>query len=184
VKIVEVTTETQECIITDLAIQHKKNLPNDFANKFTTEELKLFYDLGIGGRSWRILVGLNEESRVLGGVGISMSGLPRVAAIKVAWKTKRSLIRNLSFFLTRIIDSYLLYRKETADAKILFIFVSEEYRRLGIGRELITMASSKSLIDLFVDTRVNNTAALEMYEASNFVEVRRNRGHILLVRRA
>ena len=65
-KIVEVTTETQECIITDLAIQHKKNLPNDFANKFTTEELKLFYDLGIGGRSWRILVGLNEESRVLG----------------------------------------------------------------------------------------------------------------------
>ena len=182
-KIVEVTTETQESIITDLAIQHKKFLPNDFANKFTTAELKYFYDLGISGKSWRIFAGINEDSRVIGGLGISTSNLPRVAVIKVAWKTRKTLTRNLSFFLTRIIDSYLLYRKETAGTKILFVFVSEEYRQLGFGKELLTIASSKSPIGLFVDTRVKNVAALKMYEASNFVEVRRSRGNILLVRR-
>ncbi len=182
-KIVEVTTETHESIITDLAIQHKKFLPNDFANKFTTAELKHFYDLGISRNSWRIFACVNEESRVIGGVGISNLNLPRMATIKVAWKTRKNLTSNLSFFLTRIVDSYLLYRKETAYAKILFVFVSEEYRRHGYGKELITIASSKSLIDVFVDTRVNNAAALKMYEASNFVEVRRSRGHILLVRR-
>ena len=42
-----------------------------------------------------------------------------------------------------------------------FNFVSEENRRLGLGKELINLASNEGSIALFVDTKTNNLAALQ-----------------------
>ena len=182
-QIVEVDTETQGSILIDLAVQHKRCLPNDFASKFTTSELVQFYSRGIRWKFWRIFVITNEESGVIGGLGISVSKVPKVDAMKMAWVTRKIIIRNLYFFFRRILNSYLLYRNKKVGTKILFVFVSEENRRLGLGKELINLASNEGSIALFVDTKTNNLAALKMYKASNFEEVRRNRGHVLLAKR-
>lgn len=177
------STETQESILFDLAVQHKRYLPIDFASKFTTKELVHVYCLGIRRKSWRIFLITNEDSGVIGGLGISVSKLPKIAAIKVAWKTRKSLIRNLYFFFERMMNSNSLYRNEIVGTKILFVFVSEENRRLGLGKELINRASIEGPKPLFVDTKSSNLSALKMYESSNFVQVRRNRGHVLLVKK-
>ena len=66
------------------------------------------------------------------------------------------------------------------EADVTNICVHPDYRRLGIGRDLLeamlAMAGKRGIRRIYLEVRVSNQAAIHMYEEAGFKETGRRRG--------
>ncbi len=179
----EVSIESAEYLLDDIARKHQLLLPNELASRFTIAELVNFYRIGLASKSWRMYVALNDKHQVIGCIAISISRLPilRSNLIRVLWGARENILYNLRFLLERTWHLYNLYPRRNIRKRILFIFVSQDNQRMGIGKALLFKISSENATDVYVDTKDENVAALTMYQEANFVVAKRRFGQTLLV---
>ena len=75
---------------------------------------------------------------------------------------------------------YIIAKISIHETHILNLTISEDYRNRGIATELLEMIFSKCYIvnslNIFLETRVNNTPAIKLYEKHNFrrISIRKN----------
>ena len=75
---------------------------------------------------------------------------------------------------------YIIAKISMYETHILNLTISEDYRHRGIATELLEMIFSKCYIvnslNIFLETRVNNTPAIKLYEKHNFrrISIRKN----------
>ena len=75
---------------------------------------------------------------------------------------------------------YIIAKISIHETHILNLTISEDYRHRGIATELLEMIFSKCYIvnslNIFLETRVNNTPAIKLYEKHNFrrISIRKN----------
>ena len=75
---------------------------------------------------------------------------------------------------------YIIAKIPMYETHILNLTISEDYRHRGIATELLEMIFSKCYImnslNIFLETRVNNTPAIKLYEKHNFrrISIRKN----------
>ena len=75
---------------------------------------------------------------------------------------------------------YIIAKISIHETHILNLTISEDYRHKGIATELLEMIFSKCYIvnslNIFLETRVNNTPAIKLYEKHNFrrISIRKN----------
>ena len=96
----------------------------------------------------------------------------------------RDCINNhYDFYIARtnnIIIGYIIAKISMYETHILNLTISEDYRQRGIATELLEMIFSKCYIvnslNIFLETRVNNTPAIKLYEKHNFrrISIRKN----------
>ena len=75
---------------------------------------------------------------------------------------------------------YIIAKISIHETHILNLTISEDYRHRGIATELLEMIFSKCYIlnslNIFLETRVDNTPAIKLYEKHNFrrISIRKN----------
>tara|TARA_Y100000389_G_C17086160_1_gene328989 strand:+ start:67 stop:531 length:465 start_codon:yes stop_codon:yes gene_type:complete len=75
---------------------------------------------------------------------------------------------------------YIIAKISMYETHILNLTISEDYRHRGVATELLEMIFSKCYImnslNIFLETRVNNTPAIKLYEKHNFrrISIRKN----------
>ena len=75
---------------------------------------------------------------------------------------------------------YIIAKISIHETHILNLTISEDYRHRGIATELLEIIFSKCYIvnslNIFLETRVNNTPAIKLYEKHNFrrISIRKN----------
>lgn len=91
------------------------------------------------------------------------------------------LIRFISAFADNSADpaGYAIMRVLLDEAEILSIAVSDEYRRRGIGREMMTFlldgACADGVSNVYLEVRESNTAARELYGSLGFAPIGKRR---------
>lgn len=69
----------------------------------------------------------------------------------------------------------ILARKVKDEAEILTIFVAEELRQKGTGKELMTQClselSKQGIKHVFLEVATDNKSAILMYESLNFIQI-------------
>ena len=79
-----------------------------------------------------------------------------------------------------VIIGYIIAKISSHETHILNLTVSKYYRKNGIATELLEMIIAKCFIlnslDIYLETRVDNTAAINLYEKHGFrrISIRKN----------
>ena len=79
-----------------------------------------------------------------------------------------------------VIIGYIIAKISSHETHILNLTVSKDYRKNGIATELLEMVIAKCFIlnslDIYLETRVDNIAAINLYEKHGFrrISIRKN----------
>jgi ribosomal-protein-alanine N-acetyltransferase len=79
------------------------------------------------------------------------------------------------------IRGYAVLMPIVDEAELLTIGVASSQQRKGLGRamllEMLDLACEKNMINVYLEVRVSNTAALALYRSAGFVEIGQRRNY-------
>ena len=163
-------------LIYELAKLHKLSLSNTVATSLSTKNLAKLYELLIRIDYLNVIVAIDENSNILGGLTYTFNNKKK----KVKIIQLLAIVRIIIFgfinkpivFLVETYYKYRIYKNIDYEVNILTLFVDENNQSSGIGRELLSYLKRDFKSNISVDTRTNNKRGINFYTKNGFKAVR------------
>ena len=163
-------------LIYELAKLHKLSLSNTVATSLSTKNLAKLYELLIRIDYLNIIIAIDENNNILGGLTYTFSNKKKKVTIIQLFAIVRIIIFGFInkpiVFMVETYYKYRIYKNIDYEVNILTLFVDENNQSSGIGRELLSYLKRDFKSNISVDTRTSNKRGLNFYTKNGFKAVR------------
>ena len=171
---------TNKKVLKEIAKIHIKELPNNRAATIGNQKLAYLYKMLMKQGCLKIHACYLDGNELAGALGVISKKPQLLSMLTINAIILLGIIKNPVRWIKETLVFHFLYKNIQQKSIIMFLFVNSENTRKGCASALLSSVILSGVKNLYVDTNVSNTSALEFYYKSGFIRVNQVNTQVLL----